>query len=53
MLSGNVSAAKTIRAGSAPNAEQRSMKIGSAPAETEIKASSVRNAENLKVKVIL
>ena len=51
-LSGNVSAAITIRESSAPNAEQKSLKIGFAPAETEIKASSARNAENLKVKVI-
>ena len=51
-LSGNVSAAIVIRESSAPNAEPKSLKIGSAPAETEIKASSARNAENLKVKVI-
>ena len=53
MLSGNVSAAIVIQESSVPNAEQKSLKIGFAPAETQIKVSSARNAENLKVKVIL
>ena len=47
--SGNVSAAITIRESSALNAEQKSLKIGSAPAETEIKASSAPNAESRKI----